>query len=79
MRSRLDTPGLSCSSKRISRSVSVTADLIFFALTFGSASSSIRPAGDSADLDIFAVGSCRSMIFAVSLTMYGSGTVKVLP
>ena len=32
----------------------------------------MSPAGDDADLDIFAVGSCRSVIFAVSLTMYGA-------
>ena len=37
----------------------------------------MMPSGDEADLDIFAVGSCRSVIFAVSFTMYGSGTVNV--
>ena len=31
------------------------------------------PAGEDADFDIFAVGSCRSVIFAVSLTMCGVG------
>ncbi len=30
------------------------------------------PLGDDADLDIFAVGSCKSVILAVSLMMYGS-------
>ena len=39
----------------------------------------MMPFGDDADFDIFAVGSCRSVIFAVSLTMYGSGTVNVGP
>ena len=37
------------------------------------------PFGDDADLDIFEVGSCRSVIFAVSRTMYAEGTVKVWP
>ena len=37
------------------------------------------PAGEEDDFDIFAVGSCRSVIFAVSLTMCGAGTVKVGP
>jgi len=63
----------------ISRPVSVTADLIFLADRAGSSSSMMIPAGDDADLDIFAVGSCRSVIFAVSRTMYGAGTVKVGP
>jgi hypothetical protein len=35
------------------------------------------PAGDDADLDIFAVGSCRSVILAVASRMYGSGSRKV--
>ena len=63
----------------ISRPVSVTADRIFLADLAGSSSSSMMPFGDEADLDIFAVGSCRSVIFAVSLRMYGSGTVSVGP
>ncbi len=37
------------------------------------------PFGDEADFDIFAVGSCRSVIFAVSLMMCGAGTVNVCP
>ena len=57
--------------------MSVTADLIFLADRDGSSSSSMMPFGDDADLDIFAVGSCRSVIFAVSRTMYAEGTVKV--
>ena len=32
------------------------------------------PFGEDADFDIFAVGSWRSVIFAVSLRMYGSGS-----
>ena len=36
------------------------------------------PAGDAALLLIFDVGSCRSRILAVALTMYGSGTVNVV-
>ena len=66
-------------SKMISRPVSVTAERIFLADFAGSSSSSMMPAGDDADLDIFAVGSCRSVIFAVSLTMCGAGTVNVWP
>ena len=55
----------------------MTADRIFFADTFGSSSISTMPAGDDADFDIFAVGSCRSVIFAVALRMYGSGSRNV--
>ena len=58
--SRFETPGLASGSKRISRSVSVTAERIFLAVTFGSSSRSISPAALEADLLIFAVGSCRS-------------------
>ena len=59
--SRFDTPGLG---------VGVEADLvvgvgdrrlIFLAIAFGSSSSRIVPWGESADFDIFAVGSWRSM------------------
>jgi hypothetical protein len=39
----------------------------------------MMPFGEDADFDIFAVGSCRSVIFAVSRTMYGDGTVNVGP
>ena len=69
MVSRLETPGLSTWSKITSRPESVTAERIFFALTLGSSSRSMMPAGEELDLLIFAVGSCRSAIFAVSLTM----------
>ena len=55
----------------------MTAERIFFADTFGSSSISTMPAGEDADFDIFAVGSWRSVIFAVSLRMYGSGSRKV--
>ena len=37
------------------------------------------PFGDDADLLIFAVGSARSVIFAVSRTMCGDGTTRVVP
>ena len=67
--SRLLTPGFSSGSKRISVSESVTAERIFLALTCGSSSISMMPAGDDADFDIFAVGSCRSPILAVALRM----------
>ena len=77
--SRLETPGLCSGSKMISRPVSVTADRIFFADIAGSSSRSTTPAGDDADFDIFAVGCCRSAIFAVSLRMYGAGTTNVAP
>ena len=60
MVSRLDTPALFSGSKMTSRPESVTADRIFLALTFGSSSRSMMPAGDDADLLIFEVGSCRS-------------------
>ncbi len=59
--------------------MSVTADRIFLADRAGSSSSSTMPFGDEADLDILAVGSCRSVILAVPLMMYGSGTVNVSP
>ncbi len=72
-------PGLVSVSKTISRPVSVTAERIFLAERAGSSSRSTMPPGDEEDLDIFAVGSCRSVIFAVSLTMCGAGTVKVGP
>ncbi len=53
-------PGFASRSKRISRSVSVTAERIFFAVTFGSSSIQTIPASDAADLLIFTVGVCRS-------------------
>ncbi len=58
--SRLETPGFSPRSKRISRSVSVTAERIFFAVFAGSSSSHTTPASEAEDLLIFDVGSCRS-------------------
>ena len=58
--SRFVTPGFPARSARISRSVSVTAYRIFFAVRFGSSSSSTRPLSDAADLLILLVGSCRS-------------------
>src|ERR1700754_2325649 len=79
MLSRLETPGLVSGLKWISRPVSVTAERIFFADLAGSSSRSMIPAGDDADLDIFAVGSCRSVIFAVSLGMKADGTANVAP
>ena len=48
-------------------------------MTFGSSSRLTIPAGVDADLLIFAVGSCRSWIFAAPAGMYGSGTVNVAP
>ena len=42
-------PGLISRSKRISRSVSVTAERIFFAETFGSSSRSMIPPGEDDD------------------------------
>ena len=69
MVSRLLTPGFSSTSKRISLPESVTALRIFFALTLGSSSISMIPAGLEADLDILAVGFCRSPILAVALRM----------
>ena len=72
-------PGFRSGSKVTSRPVSVTAERIFFADLAGSSSSSTMPFGDDADLDIFAVGSCRSVTFAVPLMMYGLGTVNVSP
>jgi hypothetical protein len=63
----------------MSRPVSVTADLIFLAARAGSSSSSTSPFGFDVDFDILAVGSWRSVIFAVSRMMYASGTVNVCP
>ena len=60
MVSRFAIPGFSPRSKRTSRSLSVTAERIFFALTDGSSSIHSTPAVDAADLLIFDVGSCRS-------------------
>ena len=60
MVSRLETPGLASRSKRTSVPSSVTADLIFLAVFFGSSRMLMSPFGDAADLDIFDVGSCRS-------------------
>lgn len=60
MLSRLETPGLASRSKRTSVPSSVTADLIFLAVFFGSSRMLMSPFGDAADLDIFDVGSCRS-------------------
>ena len=37
----------------------------------------MMPAAEDADFDIFAVGSCRSVILAVALRMYGSGSRNV--
>ena len=42
----------------------MTAHLIRLVIAFGSSSSAIVPWGESADFDIFAVGSWRSMIRA---------------
>ena len=47
----------------------MTAERIFLALTDGWSSISTMPAGDDADFDILAVGSCRSAILAVALRM----------
>ena len=49
-------PGFSSGSKRISVPESVTAERIFLALTRGSSRSSMMPAGEDDDFDIFAVG-----------------------
>lgn len=76
---RLLTPGFFSASKRITVSVSVTALFTFFAVTFGSSSRLMRPFGAEADLLILTAGSWRSKIFAVSLRMYGAGTVNVWP
>ena len=58
---RFDTPGFSSRSWRTSVSESVTADLIFLVIAFGSSSTPIVPCGESSDFDIFLVGFCRSM------------------
>ena len=59
--------------------MSVTAERIRLAITLGSSSRSITPLWLAEDLLIFAVGSCRSWILALALTMCGSGTTKVWP
>jgi tryptophanyl-tRNA synthetase len=57
----------------------VTAERSFFARRAGSSIISRMPFSVEVVLLIFDVGSWRSMIFADSLTMYGSGTVSTWP
>jgi len=64
MRSRLVIPGFSVSSARTSPPRSVTALEILRRIASGSSRTSMIPCGDDEDLLIFAVGSCRSVIFA---------------
>ena len=78
--SRFDTPGLAAASKRTSCSVSVTARLTFFSIASGSLEQlGWCPARVGPTCDIFAVGSCRSMIRAPTVGIVASGTVKVGP
>ena len=79
MVNRFAIPGFAAWSYVISRPVSVTAERIFFADRAGSSSRSMIPLGEDADLDIFAVGSWRSVILAAEPVMYGAGTVNVDP
>ena len=60
---RFVTPGLS-SPRRTSEPESVTADLNFFMTTSGSSRIRTVPCGVPEVVDIFFVGSCRSMIRA---------------
>lgn len=78
MVSRLVTPGLATGSATTSRPVSVTADLIFLAVTFGSSRRSTQPAGGRLLL-IFLSGDWRSRTFAAPAGMCASGRVNVSP
>ena len=60
---RFVTPGLS-SPRRTSLPESVTADWTFLRITSGGSSISSVPCGVPPVVDIFFVGSCRSMIRA---------------
>ena len=63
---RLVTPGLS-SPRRTSRPESVTAERNFLRIASGSSSSRTVPCGVPPVVDIFFVGSCRSMMRAPDL------------
>ncbi len=54
--SRFDTPGFASTSNLTAVSESVTADLTFFVIAFGSSRTRIVPWGDSTDLLILASG-----------------------
>ena len=60
MVSRFDTPGFRVGVVAHFPPLSVTAERIFLAVTFGSSSRLISPASVAADLLIFDVGSARS-------------------
>ena len=77
--SRFETPGLLTGSNRISRSVSVTADLIFFAVTDGSSSSQIMPSSVSADLRHLGGRILQVVDLRGLLQDRASGTTKVSP
>ena len=76
---RFDTPGFASRSWRTSVSESVTADLIFFVIAFGSSSTPIVPCGESSDFDIFRVGFWRSMTRAPTAGNVAFGTTNTSP
>ena len=76
--SRLVIAGLS-SAAVTSRPESVTAVFTLSRMASGESARSIVPRGDSSDLDIFAVGSCRSITRAPTFGMAASGSVNVSP
>jgi len=75
---RFSIPSLP-SPRRTSRPESVTALLIFFRTTSGSSSMSTVPCAVPPVVDIFFVGSWRSMIFAPSFGTTTFGTTRVSP
>ncbi len=76
---RLATPGFFSGSKTTSDPVSVTARLNLRSMAAGSSSTRTVPWGESADLDILAVGFWRSMTRAPTLGRAASGTTNVSP
>jgi hypothetical protein len=62
-----------------SRPESVTAIFTFRWISSGGSVTFKVPSGDSVDLDIFAVGSWRSMILAPTFGMAAWGSTKVSP
>jgi hypothetical protein len=73
---RLLTPGLS-SPRRISVPESVTARLIFFSIVFGSSRTRTVPSSVPPVVDIFRVGSWRSMMRAPTSGIRCSGTTRM--
>ena len=76
---RFDTPGFASRSWRTSVSESVTADLNFLTIAFGSSSTPTVPCGESSDFDIFLVGFWRSITRAPRAGSVAFGIVNTSP